>query len=207
MLSSTVTMQARYSRHSFYPAGTQGRIVNNTEQGDIATVTFNREEASISALQRNIEINTDEKGWITAIDNVQGSSPTKRGDFVIWGYFYADSEDVTWGDINNPEVFYKIWWDISGRIDVNFFHVSVPEMQAWSEFTYLTQKQQTALNLETKRYTRHEYFPEEVTTWVDSDDDGVPDHRDNCPGTSPEDLVLGIDIYGCPNDSNEEYYD
>ena len=36
------------------------------------------------------------------------------------GHFYASPSDVTWGSSNNPDLFVKIWFDVSGRVDVNF---------------------------------------------------------------------------------------
>jgi hypothetical protein len=80
----------------------------------------------------NAEIQTVEKGSINAAWHLGGDSYTSRGDRVIWGYFYASSNDVSWGSQNNPDLYLKAWYDVSGRIDVNFFHVSVPEIKVYS---------------------------------------------------------------------------
>ncbi|MBE9546774.1 MAG: hypothetical protein IMF10_04650, partial [Proteobacteria bacterium] len=72
-------------------------------------------------------INTEEKGPIEAVWQKGGEDTTSRGDRVIWGHFYASPSDVTWGSQDNPDLFVKIWFDVSGRVDVNYFHVSVPE--------------------------------------------------------------------------------
>jgi hypothetical protein len=53
---------------------------------------------------------------------------TARGDFVISGYFYVDGTQTSWGNPNNPDLYIKVWHDASGRIDVNCFHVSVPDI-------------------------------------------------------------------------------
>ncbi|MCD4722718.1 MAG: cellulase family glycosylhydrolase [Desulfobacula sp.] len=82
------------------------------------------------------EIQTEEKGDIEAVWYKGGDAYTSRGDRVIWGYFYADSTDVSWGDLNNPELFVKIWIDIGGRVDVNYFHVSVPDIKVYSNYYY-----------------------------------------------------------------------
>ncbi len=73
----------------------------------------------------------------------------------------ASFEDVEWGNENNPEVFVKIWYDISGRIDVNFFHVSVPDIKVWSA---ISQQETFESNDEPfsdltldARYARHVY--------------------------------------------------
>jgi hypothetical protein len=57
-----------------------------------------------------------------------GSSSTKKGDLVAWSYFYVDEKQTTWGDHNNPDLYVKLWIDNSGRVDVNCFHVSVPDI-------------------------------------------------------------------------------
>ena len=62
-----------------------------------------------------------------------GQDTTSRGDQVVWGHFYASPTDVTWGSQDNPDLFVKIWFDVSGRVDVNFFHVSVPEIEVYSD--------------------------------------------------------------------------
>lgn len=63
--------------------------------------------------------------------NIQSATLAPRttgGQYVIGGYFYVDSNDTVWGDVNNPDLYIKVWLDTSGRIDVNCFHVSVPDI-------------------------------------------------------------------------------
>ena len=43
-------------------------------------------------------INTVEKDPIDAVFYNGGEKTTSRGDTVIWGFFYADPNDVSWGD-------------------------------------------------------------------------------------------------------------
>ena len=81
-------------------------------------------------------INTVEKGPIDAVFYKGGEKTTSRGDTVIWGYFYANPDDVSWGDQGNPDLYVKIWFDVSGRIDVNYFHVSVPSIEVYSDYPY-----------------------------------------------------------------------
>ena len=61
-------------------------------------------------------IDTVEKGKIEAVWQKGGEDTTSRGDRVIWGHFYASPNDVTWGSGNNPDLFVKIWYDVSGRV-------------------------------------------------------------------------------------------
>jgi len=103
-------------------------------------------------------IHTVEKGEIEALWHEGGREYTARGDMVIWGYFYANPNDVTWGSENNPDLYVKIWYDHSGRIDVNFFFVSVPDISVYSDYlndgSYDNQGTTTLSN----RYIRHEYW-------------------------------------------------
>jgi hypothetical protein len=88
---------------------------------------------------------------------------TARGDRVGWGYFYASPTDVSWGSENNPEVFVKIWTDVSGRKDMNFFHVSVPSVEVASSLVDANEKAVTesAVSIVSvgNRYSRHEFSP------------------------------------------------
>ena len=79
-------------------------------------------------------INTEDRGRIEAVWNQGGSGITAGGHEVIWGYFYASPEDVSWGSPDNPDLFVKIWFDAGGRVDVSFFHVSVPDIYVYSEY-------------------------------------------------------------------------
>ncbi|RLC14638.1 MAG: hypothetical protein DRI57_14160 [Deltaproteobacteria bacterium] len=81
-------------------------------------------------------INTEEAGSVDALWYLGGCQKNISGtcNTVVWGYFYANPDTVSWGNINNPEVFAKIWFDESGRIDVNFFHVSVPDIEVYSSY-------------------------------------------------------------------------
>jgi len=110
--------------------------------------------STIKGLNIGAAIETLEKGFISAAWKLGGTGVSKRGDQVAWGYFYADPKDVSWGNLNNPEVYVKIWFDISGRVDVNFFHVSVPKINVFSGFGSF---QKVASITTERRYTRHEY--------------------------------------------------
>ncbi len=79
-------------------------------------------------------INSENEGPIDALWHKGGGSLTDGGHEVLWGYFYASPDDVNWGNPNNPDLFVKVWFDASGRIDVNFFHVSVPNIEVYSDF-------------------------------------------------------------------------
>jgi len=77
---------------------------------------------------------------------------------VVWGHFYASPSDVTWGSENNPDLFVKIWFDVSGRVDVNFFHVSVPDIEGYSALPSDGIYDQKGTTIMDNRYIRHEYW-------------------------------------------------
>ena len=103
-------------------------------------------------------INTVEKGPIDAVFYKGGEKTTSRGDTVIWGYFYANPDDVSWGDQGNPDLYVKIWFDVSGRIDVNYFHVSVPTIEVYSDYPHDGTYDQYGTTTMDYRYIRHEYW-------------------------------------------------
>ena len=111
-----------------------------------------------SDLRIRAVINTVEKGPIDAVFYNGGEKTTSRGDTVIWGYFYADPNDVSWGDQGNPDLYVKIWFDVSGRIDVNYFHVSVPDIEVYSDYPYDGTYDQYGTTTMDYRYIRHEYW-------------------------------------------------
>ena len=102
-------------------------------------------------------INTEEKGPIEAVWQKGGEDTTSRGDRVIWGHFYASPSDVTWGSENNPDLFVKIWFDVSGRVDVNFFHVSVPDIEVYSDYPYDGMPDEHGITTMSRRYIRQYY--------------------------------------------------
>ncbi len=101
-------------------------------------------------------INAYETGPVEARWHEGGKDTTDRGDKVIWGYFYADSSDVSWGSEQNPEVFVKIWFDKKGRTDANYFHVSVPNIEIFTGFTgNEAYDVQDMITMNSRRYVRH----------------------------------------------------
>ena len=109
-------------------------------------------------------IDSVEKGPIEAVWKKGGEESTSRGDRVIWGHFYANPSDVTWGSSNNPDLFVKIWFDVSGRIDVNYFHVSVPDIEVYSDYPYDGTYDQQGTTTMNNRYIRHEYWSDGPST-------------------------------------------
>jgi len=117
------------------------------------------------------KIETVEKGTVNAVWQQGGDSFTARGDRVIWGYFYASPSDVSWGSSENPDIFVKIWFDIDGRIDVNYFHVSVPNIDVYAEYKGTLLKGITTLD---RRYIRLYYNQNGKDGMDESYEDGIP---------------------------------
>ncbi|MEA3478948.1 MAG: hypothetical protein U9R60_12255 [Bacteroidota bacterium] len=120
-------------------------------------------------------INTVEKGPIEAIWHKGGEDVTSRGDRVIWGHFYASPSDVTWGSENNPDLFVKIWADVSGRVDVNFFHVSIPDIEVYSDYVYDGSYNLHGTTTMSRRYIR-QYYENGLGYSNESYEDGTPPH-------------------------------
>ncbi|MBW2738447.1 MAG: hypothetical protein JRE64_06250, partial [Deltaproteobacteria bacterium] len=104
-----------------------------------------------------------------------GEDVTSRGDRVIWGHFYASPSGVTWGSENNPDLFVKIWFDVSGRVDVNFFHVSVPDIEVYSDYLDNGTYDQLGTTTMNRRYIR-QYYENGQSYSDESYEDGTPPH-------------------------------
>ena len=156
----TTSMSRRYIRQ-YYQNG-ESNMDENYEDGNPPSgysPTGNPSGYStINDLRIGSMINTVEKGPIDALWRLGGQDTTSRGDQVVWGHFYASPSDVTWGSQNNPDLFVKIWFDVSGRTDVNFFHVSVPDIEVYSDLPYDGTYGQKGTTIMDNRYIRHEYW-------------------------------------------------
>ncbi|MDM8524672.1 serpin family protein [Desulfococcaceae bacterium HSG8] len=109
-------------------------------------------------LRIGVMIDTVEKGLLESVWKEGGRAITDAGAKVIWGHFYADSDHVSWGNSQNPDLFVKIWLDAGGRVDVNFFHVSVPDIMVFSELPADGDYDfKDTLGMD-DRYIRHEYW-------------------------------------------------
>ncbi len=163
-LSGITNLTKRYIRHTFDSNGV-GFAEENDEDGVSPTnVDFSSPDPVGYSVINGLDIGAmikrhinDGGGYIEGEWQQGGASPTARGDEVVWGYFNASPQDVAWGNVNNPEVFVKIWFDVSGRIDVNFFHVSVPEIGIYSSFQNSNGFDQRGVTILQDRYTRHEF--------------------------------------------------
>ncbi len=163
----TTTMSRRYIRQ--YYEGGQSNSEDSYEDGVPAagyTQTNNPlGYSTINNLGFGSMINTVEKGPVEAVWRFGGQDTTARGDQVVWGHFYASPSDVTWGSSDNPDLYVKIWFDVSGRIDVNFFHVSVPDIEVYSDYPDNGIYDQTGTTIMADRYIRHEYGSGATTTY------------------------------------------
>ncbi len=151
------TMQKRYVRHTYKPQeGVYESEVVNTVESPVLSVVDNplRYPMPFYDLGLGTKIQTEERGAIDGVWRLGGSGRTPRGDEVAWGFFYANPLEVNWGLSDNPDVYVKVWADVNGRIDVNFFHVSVPDIKVYSGHIGYEKQGVTTMS---QRYTRHEY--------------------------------------------------
>jgi len=167
----TTTLDTRYIRQYYNdynnPDGKVNGMEENTEdgvaiQGEQYLANGNPAGYVISDLDMRIGaiLRTVEKGHIDALWRQGGISTTAGGHQVAWGLFYADPNVVNWGSEQNPDLFVKIWFDASGRVDVNYFHVSVPEIEVYSDFPASNSYDQKGTTIMADRYIRHEYYRE-----------------------------------------------
>ena len=155
------TTDTRYIRH-YYENGV-GKSDKQTEDGIPANGYFPGGDPdgylTINELRIGAIINTvGDVGAIDAIWKQGGNAETAGGHHVVWGHFYASPDDVPWGNAQNPDLFVKIWFDASGRIDVNFFHVSVPDIEVYSDFPGDGAYDGEGTTIMDDRYIRHEYW-------------------------------------------------
>lgn len=99
----------------------------------------------------------ESQGGVYVLDEENNSVYVGETGSSGW-HFYASPSDVTWGSSNNPDLFVKIWFDVSGRVDVNFFHVSVPDIEVYSDLPDDSVYDQKGTTIMDNRYIRHEYW-------------------------------------------------
>lgn len=153
------------------------------------------QDAALNAAAANdctvrAKIRTEEKGYIDGIWKKGGEAATSRGDRVVWGYFYASPDDVSWGDADNPELYVKLWYDVSGRVDANFFHVSVPDIEVFADYGNLTLQGTSTME---KRYIRLYYNDNSVSGKAGNTEDGIPAHG-YTPAHSPAAYVTANNL-------------
>ncbi len=111
----------------------------------------------INNLRIGVMINTEDKGPIDGVWRLGGQDDTSRGDQVVWGYFYADPNTMSWGSQDNPDLFVKIWFDIGGAVYVDFFHVSVPDIEVYSGISGSSGYEENGTTILLNRFVEHAY--------------------------------------------------
>jgi hypothetical protein len=157
--ASIVTAQERYARHVFESNGsTRAELLDTPDKGFVKSSGTPRAHGlPVKTAQIGAVIHTEDKGDLQAAWHLGGSSTTSRGDEVAWGFFYADPSQIGWGFENNPDVYVKVWYDAQDkRLDVNFFHVSAPNISVYSGATPSRYDSMTRITTR-ERYTRHHY--------------------------------------------------
>jgi hypothetical protein len=102
-------------------------------------------------------IKTADKGDLRASWKPGGQGLTARGDTVLWGYFYADPAVMSWGSTQNPDLFVKIWFDVSGPVYVDYYHASVPDICVYSDLPSEGPFNDSGITLLKNRLVEHRY--------------------------------------------------
>lgn len=63
----------------------------------------------------------------------KGGEVTNQFGTTVWGYFYANPSQVSWGSPQNPDLFVKVLAGDTWAI-VNYFHVSAPDIEPYCDF-------------------------------------------------------------------------
>ncbi len=158
-MHGVTTMSRRYIRQ-YYKGGSAAQ--DESYEDGLPATGYSQNNGptgynTINNLVIGSTINTVEKGPISGVWRPGGTDTTARGDQVVWGFFYASPGDVSWGSAQNPDLYVKIWFDVSGRIDVNFFHVSVPDIEVYSGYPWNGSYMQKGTTIMADRYTRQQY--------------------------------------------------
>jgi len=164
------TMDTRYIRQ-YYMNG-QSDMEKNYENGDSPAGYSPGGNPSgyptLNNLRIGALISTVEKGLTDAMWHKGGEDSTAGGHQVLWGHFYASPSDVNWGDENNPDLFVKVWFDASGRVDVNYFHVSVPDIEVYSDLPDAGYYDKKGTTIMRNRYVRHEFWRDQPSDEIAS---------------------------------------
>jgi hypothetical protein len=155
----------RYVKHTYQPKekSVVTEVINTDEAA--AEVAYSANDISDNPTRTAVPIDefglgsfiqTVEKGAINGIFKLGGTGNTAAGDQVAWGFIYANPSEVGWGSTDNPDVYVKVWKDHrANRIDINFFHVSVPDINVYSGRDHYERQ---SVITESQRYTRHVYY-------------------------------------------------
>lgn len=106
-------------------------LMTSQTVGGWSTFPTGTNELGIRAL-----IHTEDKGTIEGVWKKGGEATVSVGK-LIWGYFYANPSDVSWGNPDNPDMFVKILVG-SGEtwVNINYFHVSVPDIEIFTDYPF-----------------------------------------------------------------------
>ncbi len=161
-LQDISAMEYRHIRHNF--EGGESSSNDEKRESGMLIPKFASPDAmpccelsAINDLQLGAVIHTEERGPVNAVWCLGGEAITPRGDQVAWGHFYAETSDVEGGGMENPAVFVKVWFDMSGRLYVNFFHVSDQNIEVYSDFINGNDYQRKITVMD-DRYSRYEYW-------------------------------------------------
>lgn len=62
------------------------------------------------------------------------------------------------GSLENPELFVKIWFDVTGYVVINYFHASVPDIEVYSDYPNNRSYGQKGATTNQDRCIRHAFM-------------------------------------------------
>jgi hypothetical protein len=205
--SGLTTMSRRYIRQYYKNGQSDTEEKHEDGKGPAGYSPAANPEAYsvINNLEIGTVIRTVEAGDIEGLWRKGGEDITEAGDQVLWGYFFADPDTVEWGSPENPEVFVKVWLDHIGRADVNFFHVSVPDIEVYSAPPWSDEYDQRGTTILDNRYIRHEYCIASGILTAETPMDNC--ERPKWPGTlfTDEDYMINAWVHYCNHEGPKAY--
>ncbi len=157
--NDVATLSNRYVGHYYLPRMGTSKAEFQSDFGDPAPNLPARGNPTGYRIKNDLRIGaiiqTEDQGPIEGVWRKGGEDRTARGDQVVWGYFYADPKIMNWGSSENPDLFVKIWFDVTGYIVINYFHASIPNIEVYSDYPGNGSYDQRGTTTNQDRYIRH----------------------------------------------------
>lgn len=205
--SGLTTMSRRYIRQYYKGSrsDTEEKYENGKGPEGYSPAGDPKAYSVVNSIEIGAVIRTVEAGDIDGLWRKGGEDTTEAGDQVLWGYFFANPETVSWGSQENPEVFVKMWLDHTGRADVNFFHVSVPDIEVYSAPPWSEEYDHRGTTILDNRYIRHEYC---IASGILTAETPMANcERPSWPGTvfTDEDYMINAWVHYCNHEGSKKY--
>jgi hypothetical protein len=161
----------KFVRHTFAAAGSSCTDADETNQSSCSEAQYENGQPVPSApAVGNPDGNLLNSGFRLGAMNFRanqqpseklwqagGLGQTPRGDMVVWGFFHGDVTYRPDTDPVIPELFVKLWFDVSGAVYVDWFNASLGHISAFSVYPDAIGYAQKGRTFKNNRYLRHRY--------------------------------------------------